>query len=126
MGKLTSRTVKRVERRNAPPGSLPSNQEVEMVSQMEEMEENHEEFPILSNLDSPHEEEREYACCSIAHLVESNSELQIILEKGGIKKLMRNLVDNVPSIRVGAAGALRNMSLVVVWRSVREWWRTIA
>ena len=128
MGKIKnkSKEKKRQElRMNANPVGLPS---VEQTQKYLELEKQDNMFnnngqqqvpPLVQQLDSINESERENACLALANIVmpdcDENQEeiaqkLNLLQTSGGIKKLCEKLVDPAKHVRIAAAGALRNLT----------------
>ncbi|KAL0480251.1 heatR3 [Acrasis kona] len=70
--------------------------------------------PVVKDLDSANDKTREQACLSLAHLVteENGINLPVLIQAGAIRKLIQKLCDPVAPIRLAAAGALKNITIV--------------
>jgi hypothetical protein len=66
----------------------------------------------IKQLTSPIPSEREFSCLALASLVlEDKKNLDTLLAQGGLRKLIQSLCDVEVSVRIAAAGALRNITI---------------
>eukprot|EP00118_Oscarella_pearsei_P012265 m.89098 g.89098 ORF g.89098 m.89098 type:complete len:641 (+) comp36599_c0_seq5:165-2087(+) len=66
---------------------------------------------IVEKLSSPSADERQCACTGLASLVLETDLVPTLLDSGIVKRLGSLLVDDCEAVRLGAAGALRNLTL---------------
>lgn len=116
MPKLTNLKKKREGRKPPPSGSIKTMEELDAEGDVvidEDDDEVHSEYPVLDHLTSSESEKRECACADLSRIVlESPDTIKIVLEQGALKKLIDNVCDPNLGVKVAAAGALRNLTMV--------------
>jgi len=119
MPKVNNLKQKRTERKPPPTGAIKTMEELDAEEEFnenideEQTPEVNSKYPVLELLSSTESEKRECACADLSRIVmDSPDTIKIILEQGALKKLIDNVCDPNLGVRVAAAGALRNLTLV--------------
>ncbi|XP_065831787.1 HEAT repeat-containing protein 3-like [Oscarella lobularis] len=97
------------------PTGFPSGAEAieERESVLDAVDSSSGHYHLIEMLSSPSAEDRQCACAGLANLVlDLEAEIvPILLDKGVVKSLASMLVDECEALRLGAAGALRNLTI---------------